>query len=127
MCEITIYSTRKGEASKFNTSATTWGELRKELYKADLYNEKMKAVLSTNKMTLENDDVVLPDGGYTIFMVPKETKSGVGFSVEKVKSLQADMNTLFESVIQGATTVSAAELRRLQKEADAILAGLSAR
>lgn len=120
--EITVYSTRQGSASKFETSATTWGELKKELFSADLYTEKMKAVLSTNKATLESNEYVLPTSTYTVFMVPIETKSGVGFTVEKVRQLQSDMNQLFEEVVKTKTSISPAELAKLKKEADALLA-----
>ena len=122
--EITVYSTRQGSGSKFETSATTWGELKKELYAADLYTEKMKAVLGTNKATLESNDYVLPTSTYTVFMLPIETKSGVGFTVEKVKTLQSELNKLFEEVLKTKTSISQEELNKLRREADALLASL---
>lgn len=92
MRTISIYSSRGEKASKIETDVTTWGALR-PLIKAKGYEvDKLHASENVRKSTLEHADAVLPEGNFTIFMRPKQTKSGAkkradGLKIAELKNL----------------------------------------
>lgn len=75
---ISIYSSRGEKASKIETDVTTWGALRKLIKEKGYEVDKLHASENVNKTTLEHVDAVLPEGNFTVFMRPKQTKSGAG-------------------------------------------------
>lgn len=78
MRTVSIYSSRGEKASKIETDATTWGVLRGLIKEKGYEVDKLHASENVNKTTLEHVDAVLPEGSFTIFMRPKQTKSGAG-------------------------------------------------
>lgn len=77
MKKVTIYSSTMG-TKVIETQASTFSGLIISMKDADIrYNKSdMKAVIGQTKVTLEHDDAVLPEEDFTLFLVPKKTKSG---------------------------------------------------
>ena len=73
---ITVYATKGQRTAKIETTATTWGELRNEVEAKGYDLEKLAATESVNRTTLENYEATLPEGNFTLFLRPVETKSG---------------------------------------------------
>ncbi|ALN97166.1 hypothetical protein [Flavobacterium phage FpV4] len=96
---ITLYATKGAKKAKLETEATTWGEL-KSLIKREGYDlDKLHATENINKTDLVNDAAVLPTGDFTVFMRPKQVKSGGrgdGLSYKEIKSAIKDDFTSFK-------------------------------
>jgi len=73
---ITIFSSRGDKTAKIETDATTWGVLRGLIREKGYEVDKLHASENIGKTTLEHEGAVLPEGNFTIFMRPKQTKSG---------------------------------------------------
>lgn len=73
---ITIYSTKGAKKAKIETEVTTWGELQPLVKKEGYDLDKLHATENINKSDLVNNAAVLPSGEFTIFLRPKQTKSG---------------------------------------------------
>lgn len=88
---VTLKLTSQRNLVRKETSARTFGELKKELSDQVSFNG-MKVIERTNKVTLEADDAVLPATDFMLFLVPQKVKSG---AVEKLDDIdQASYNDL---------------------------------
>lgn len=74
--KVKVFSTQTGEKT-IETSAKTWGELQQDLSANNVPYNKMKAVVGETKMTLEAAGAVLPEAGFTLFLMNKKTKAGL--------------------------------------------------
>jgi hypothetical protein len=74
---VKVFSTQMGEKS-VETQATTWEGLQSDLRKEGISYDKMKAVIGENKLTLEAGQAMLPATGFTLFLMNKKTKAGMG-------------------------------------------------
>ncbi len=73
---ILIFSTTGQAGQTVESRAQTWGELQKDFDEKGIYYEGMKAVTSPGKVSLESPESELPEGNFTLFLMPKQTKSG---------------------------------------------------
>ena len=90
MRTIKVVQTATASVKKFNSDATTWGELADQI--KDEYNlNKVKATVKETKGTLEHHDAVLPEGEFTIFLRAAKNKAGGKnkFSSMSFKELRA--------------------------------------
>ena len=75
MRKIIIFSTRGSQKRVHESNVTTWGELKEEL--ANLYDfNSLQATENINRTDLVNDTAKLPEQDFTLFLRPRETKSG---------------------------------------------------
>jgi hypothetical protein len=81
--KIIVFSTETNEKKELNSSATTWGELKRELRDNGLDASNMKGMTRTTKITLENDGAQLPAEEFTVFITPMKVKSGIKASSKK--------------------------------------------
>ena len=72
--QIIVATSAGNKAKTINSSATTWGELKREL--GSLYNDGLEAIESVGKTTLGRDESALPAGAFNVFLVPKKNKAG---------------------------------------------------
>ena len=72
---ITLYATRGGK-KKITTNVATWGELFPLIKKEGYDVDRLHATEGATKVDLVHVDAVLPAGEFTVFMRPKQTKSG---------------------------------------------------
>jgi hypothetical protein len=75
--EVKVYSPQMGEKI-VTSSATTWGALQSDLRSQGISYNKMKAVIGETRHTLEADGASLPEQGFTLFLMNKKTKAGLG-------------------------------------------------
>lgn len=90
MRTIKIVQTATASVKRFDSDATTWGELTDQI--KDEYNlDKVKATVKETKGTLEHHDAVLPEGEFTIFLRAAKNKAGGKnkFSSMSFKKLRA--------------------------------------
>ena len=75
---ITIYSQATSQSKEIESDATKWGQLKKAVEEAIMNSiSTVKAVVRETRNTLDNDDAVLPEGAFTIFLLPVKVKSGL--------------------------------------------------
>jgi hypothetical protein len=77
MKKVIIYSTGGQPGQVIETNAGTWAELQRELTTAGVRFSGMKAVIGENRNTLESAQAILPTSGFSLFLMPIKTKSGV--------------------------------------------------
>ena len=90
MRTIKIVQTATASVNRFDSEATTWGELTEQI--KDNYNlDKVKATVKETKGTLEHHDAILPEGEFTIFLRAAKNKAGGKnkFSSMSFKELRA--------------------------------------
>ena len=90
MRTIKIVQTATASVNRFDSEATTWGELTEQI-KDDYNLDKVKATVKETKGTLEHHDAILPEGEFTIFLRAAKNKAGGKneFSSMSFKELKA--------------------------------------
>lgn len=73
---VTIISSRMDSNKTINTAASTWGQLKGELSSQGIDVSGMRAMVQQTKVNLENDNAVLPENNFTLFLTPGKIKSG---------------------------------------------------
>lgn len=73
--KVTILFTQTSTREVVSTSATTWGELQREL-PGSLSVSNKRVVVRETKNTLESSEALLPAGDFVLFAYPKESKAG---------------------------------------------------
>lgn len=77
MRTIKVKSTQGKRTGSFTSNATTFGQLKEELLANGFsYSDSLQVSVQSTQSALLTDDSVVPAGDQTIFMYPKETKSG---------------------------------------------------
>lgn len=75
MRKITIVSTNTDQVFDVESSAETWGELKRESSISNV-SSGMKAMIRETKNTLESDQAILPQGDFVLYLTPSKVKSG---------------------------------------------------
>lgn len=75
MRKVTIVSTNTDEVFDIESSAETWGELKREGRLANIV-DGMKAIVRETKNTLENDQAIIPQSEFVLYLSPSKVKSG---------------------------------------------------
>ena len=90
MRTIKVVQTATASVKRFDSDATTWGELADQI-KGEYNLDKVKATVKETKGTLEHHDAVLPEGEFTIFLRAAKNKAGGKneFSSMSFKELRA--------------------------------------
>ena len=76
MRNVLIYTTTGKSGETVATEATTWEELKSDLSKNQVQYNNMKSVVGETRVTLESPKAMLPQGDFTLFLMPIKTKSG---------------------------------------------------
>lgn len=88
---VTVFSTKGQRMVKIESSAETWGELKKDLDANNIEYNNMQAVVRETKAILKLDDAVLPKGitagdkvtnEVTLFLSPTKSSAGCSFDVD---------------------------------------------
>ena len=129
MRNITIFSTQGiNGPQKIESSATHWGELRDQIKEQfpDINLNSLKAVEGIGQHTLESSQSTLPEGEFTLFLMPSKTKSGIdadsmGYwdlrnAIHQLITQYPDQAASFFNTGRNYTNKSANELRRLYGE-----------
>jgi len=97
MRKVTVYSTKGKSNAEITTDVTTWGELKVLLTGEGYDLESLNATENINRTDLINTEAALPEGEFTVFLRPKQTKSGYiteGEDEESVSLLTASFSEL---------------------------------
>lgn len=98
MRTITVIGTTLSTPREYNTSATTWGQLKEIIREfGDVSN--MKAVVKENRATLEREDALLPEGDCTVFLSQAKIKAGVVDAVAILSALKEEYSDAVDNVI----------------------------
>ena len=101
MRNIKVYSTSGRTNVNLATEATTFSQLKNELDGQGISTSSMKCVIGESKLTLESDNAILPETDFTLFIMPKKTKSGADYSNMSRTECYAAIKGLIET--QGET------------------------
>lgn len=86
MKKVTVVPT-VGNFFEVETSATTWGELKQEIYSRIPNINELEAVEDLRETSLVSDTSVLPDEDFNLFLTPKKMKSGLGYTPSEVNAM----------------------------------------
>ena len=88
MRNITIFSTRGSRRNTIQSDATTWGELQADLSDAEVEYSGFKAIVSSTQNTLESLEAQLPEGDFTLMLIPGKVKSGTDYAAMRYNDLR---------------------------------------
>lgn len=74
--EVRYFSTSTDVRKRFDSEATTWGQLKPEIRATGLDLTDLTAMIRENRTTLVDDGAVLPTESFTIIFTPGKVKSG---------------------------------------------------
>lgn len=97
--DIRIISSTRTGVKNISSSVETWGQLKDSISDfGDL--SKMTAVVKETRVTLDNNEALLPEGTFTVYLSPKQIKAGSGNSVEIITALRDKLNSAFDELIE---------------------------
>ena len=80
--KIKIYTTN-GMPGTIETNVSTLGELKPLLRQREVNYDGMKMLVGETKNELSQDEAILPEGDFKLYLMPAKTKSGVDFDEMK--------------------------------------------
>ena len=90
--KIKIYTTN-GMPGTIETTVSTLGELKPILRQREVNYDGMKLLVGETKNELSQDEAILPEGDFKLYLMPAKTKSGVDFD-EMEETLERIENKL---------------------------------
>lgn len=76
MRKITIFSTKGNRRQSINSGSMNWADLQEELSANGVDYDGLKAIVSSTQNTLESAEALLPEGDFTLMLIPGKVKSG---------------------------------------------------
>ena len=76
--KIKIYTTN-GMPGTIETNVSTLGELKPILRQREVNYDGMKLLVGETKNELSQDEAILPEGDFKLYLMPAKTKSGIDF------------------------------------------------
>ena len=104
--KIKIYTTN-GMSGTIETNVSTLGELKPILRQREVNYEGMKLLIGETKNELSQDEAILPEGDFKLYLMPAKTKSGVDFdemeeTLERIESkvdrILSELDNKFDTV-----------------------------
>lgn len=88
--KIKIYTTA-GMPGTIETNVSTLGELKPLLRQREINYDGMKLLVGETKNELSQNEAILPEGDFKLYLMPAKTKSGVDFdemeeTLERIES-----------------------------------------
>ena len=93
--KIKIYTTN-GMPGTIETNVSTLGELKPILRQREVNYEGMKLLIGETKNELSQDEAVLPEGDFKLYLMPAKTKSGIDF--EEVEENITNIYKIVENI-----------------------------
>lgn len=106
---VLVASPASNQAKKFETTATTWGELKTVL--GTLVSGNVEAIVPPANTALTRDDAALPEGDFRVFLVP--TKNKAGMTPTQAQGLAREIGN---AIVRAAAKVTDNEVDDLKKE-----------
>ena len=105
--KIKIYTTN-GMPGTIETNVSTLGELKPILRQREVNYEGMKLLIGETKNELSQDEAVLPEGDFKLYLMPAKTKSGVDFDEmeETLERIESKVDKILSKLDNKFDTVS---------------------
>lgn len=93
--KIKIYTTN-GMPGTIETNVSTLGELKPILRQREINYDDMKLLVGETKNELSQDEAILPEGDFKLYLMPAKTKSGVDFDEmeDSINRIAADVERI---------------------------------
>ena len=97
--KIKIYTTN-GMPGTIETNVSTLGELKPILRQREVNYDGMKLLVGETKNELSQDEAILPEGDFKLYLMPAKTKSGVDFDEmeEAVERIESKLDTILSKL-----------------------------
>lgn len=95
--KVLVFSTTGQNGKEVTTDSKTWEQLKRALSSNSVTHSGMKAVVGESKVTLESPNAELPTGNFTLFLMPKKTKSGTDYKNLPYKQCRAMIKVFIDT------------------------------
>lgn len=118
--KVVIASAKSNAAARTQFTGTTFGELKADAVFAGIYGdgEGVEAIVKPGNVTLRDNASVLPEGDFSVFLVP--TKNKAGYS-------NFDPESISEMVEEAVYTVTSAKSEEVFNEIKAAIDAIVAK
>ena len=118
--KIKIYTTN-GMPGTIETNVSTLGELKPILRQREVNYDGMKLLVGETKNELSQDEAILPEGDFKLYLMPAKTKSGVDFdemeeTLERIEDKLDMILSKLDSKSCTASSVSVSQTSSLSAE-----------
>ena len=118
--KIKIYTTN-GMPGTIETNVSTLGELKPILRQREVNYDGMKLLVGETKNELSQDEAILPEGDFKLYLMPEKTKSGVDFdemeeAIERIEDKLDRVLSKLDSKSCTASSVSVSQTSSLSAE-----------
>ena len=105
--KIKIYTTN-GMPGTIETNVSTLGELKPILRQREVNYDGMKLLVGETKNELSQDEAILPEGDFKLYLMPAKTKSGVDFDEmeETLERIESKVDRILSKLDNKFVTVS---------------------
>ena len=105
--KIKIYTTN-GMPGTIETNVSTLGELKPILRQREVNYDGMKLLVGETKNELSQDEAILPEGDFKLYLMPDKTKSGVDFDEmeETLERIESKVDRILSKLDNKFDTVS---------------------
>ena len=118
--KIKIYTTN-GMPGTIETNVSTLGELKPILRQREVNYDGMKLLVGETKNELSQDEAILPEGDFKLYLMPAKTKSGVDFdemekTLERIESKVDRISSKLDNESYKGSSVSQTDLISLEDQ-----------
>ena len=118
--KIKIYTTA-GMPGTIETNVSTLGELKPLLRQREINYDGMKLLVGETKNELSQDEAILPEGDFKLYLMPAKTKSGVDFNemeetLERIESKVDRILSKLDNESYKGSSVSQTDLISLEDQ-----------
>ena len=118
--KIKIYTTN-GMPGTIETNVSTLGELKPILRQREVNYDGMKLLVGETKNELSQDEAILPEGDFKLYLMPAKTKSGVDFdemeeTLERIESKVDRLLSKLDNESYKGSSVSQTDLISLEDQ-----------
>ena len=105
--KIKIYTTN-GMPGTIETNVSTLGELKPILRQREVNYDGMKLLVGETKNELSQDEAILPEGDFKLYLMPAKTKSGVDFDEmeETLERIESKVDRILSKLDNKFDTIS---------------------
>ena len=105
--KIKIYTTN-GMPGTIETNVSTLGELKPILRQREVNYDGMKLLVGETKNELSQDEAILPEGDFKLYLMPAKTKSGVDFDEmeEAIERIENKLDMVLSKLNSKSNVVS---------------------
>lgn len=104
--KVVIASAKSNAAARTQFTGTTFGELKADAVFAGIYGdgEGVEAIVKPGNVTLRDNASVLPEGDFSVFLVPTKNKAGM-FQLDT-----DDISDMVETAVDNVVSAKAEEV-----------------